>query len=169
MFTHKSSPWGVQCFYWCIWFFFPDMCSLCFWVLRVCLFWRVWGARSLRRSDRLHLEHLSASFPRLQLACVHSFFSSVTSSCSSLCLSNTVLASWKEICDREEKPLGPPVAMGGVDGSWQGWLWLCFPAPHPASKFRDVPGTHRDGLSAWEKVLGAAHLGFFSNTAPATL
>lgn len=51
------------------------------------------------------------------------FFSpSIKSSCSSLCLSNTVLTSWREICDREEKPPGPPVAVGRADGSWQGWL-----------------------------------------------
>lgn len=84
----------------------------------------------------LRLEHL---FQLLFLGCkwpVFTFSFSIKSSCSSPCLSNTALASWKDICGREKEA-------PGLSGRCQrsGWelvgmaavLWeLCVPAGFPA-------------------------------------
>lgn len=95
---------------------------------------------SLRLSDTATVgASLSSSFPMLQMACAHIFFIFfLKSSCGSLCLS---LASWNELCDREEEPPGPRGCSW-----WGGWelagmsavgqelcVLSCFPPLLPAS------------------------------------
>lgn len=69
---------------------------------------------------QLRLEHLFQllflgwKWPVLTL-----FFPSLQSSCSSPCLSNAILASWEEICHREEEAPGPAGHHWWGSGTWQ--------------------------------------------------
>lgn len=95
---------------------------------------------------RLRLEH---PFQLLCLGCkwpVFTFSFSIKSSCSSLCLSNTALASWKEICGREEEPAGLPgrCQRGGWETAGMAaavWELSVLAASHPCSHCVGVPGT----------------------------
>lgn len=98
LFTRKSSQWGVQCLYWYVWFFFFLTCAASVsrsWEF-VC-FWRAGEEKSRRLSDTAAVRaSLSTSLPRLQMP-VFTFFFSLKFSFSSLCISNTVLASCNKI------------------------------------------------------------------------
>lgn len=84
--------------------------------VRVWLCWRAGGERALRLSDSAAVgASLSASFPRLPMACVRILFFSLKSSCSSPCLSNWQVE--KRSVRERKPPWGRRLAGGGAVGA----------------------------------------------------